>query len=66
MNKLTSIYFDFIRAIAAILVVFHHYSQHIIKAFHGGKTVFPPIGQEAVMVFFVLSGFVISWVAEVN
>ncbi|MEM6425329.1 MAG: acyltransferase [Cyanobacteria bacterium P01_D01_bin.128] len=66
MNKLTSIYFDFIRAIAAILVVFHHYSQHIIKAFHGGQTVFPPIGQEAVMVFFVLSGFVISWVAEVK
>ena len=66
MNKLTSLYFDFIRAIAAIIVVFHHYSQHIIKAFHDGQTVFPPIGQEAVMVFFVLSGFVISWVADVK
>lgn len=66
MNKLTSLYFDFVRAIAAIIVVFHHYSQHIIKAFHDGQTVFPPIGQEAVMVFFVLSGFLITWVAEVK
>jgi peptidoglycan/LPS O-acetylase OafA/YrhL len=61
MNPLTSLYLDFARAIAAIAVVFHHYSNHIV----GGKPrVFPDVGQEAVMVFFVLSGFVIRWVAE--
>jgi peptidoglycan/LPS O-acetylase OafA/YrhL len=61
MNLLTSLYLDFARAIAAIAVVFHHYNNHIV----GGKPrVFPDVGQESVMVFFVLSGFVISWVAE--
>jgi len=56
-----STYLDLVRAACAIAVVFHHYSNHIIKAF---PRVFPNVGQEAVMVFFVLSGFVISHVAR--
>jgi peptidoglycan/LPS O-acetylase OafA/YrhL len=61
MNKLTSLYLDFIRAFASICVVFYHYNNHIENA---GRRVFPNVGQEAVMIFFVLSGFVITWVIE--
>jgi hypothetical protein len=56
-----STYLDLVRAACAIAVVYHHYSNHIVKAF---PRVFPNVGQEAVMVFFVLSGFVISHVAR--
>lgn len=63
MNKLTSLYLDLIRSLASISIVLHHYNNHIIGS---DRNVFPPVGQEAVMVFFVLSGFVISWVVEVK
>lgn len=63
MTPLLSLYFDFVRALAAIIVVFHHYSQHLVKA-EFGRVVFPHLGQEAVITFFVLSGFVISWVVD--
>lgn len=63
MSPFLSLYFDFVRALAAILVVFHHYSQHLVKA-EFGRGVFPHLGQEAVITFFVLSGFVISWVVD--
>jgi peptidoglycan/LPS O-acetylase OafA/YrhL len=56
-----STYLDLVRAACAIAVVFHHYSKHIVRAF---PRVFPDVGQEAVMVFFVLSGFVIAHVAR--
>ena len=63
MTPFLSLYFDFIRALAAIIVVLHHYSQHLVKA-EFGRVVFPHLGQEAVITFFVLSGFVISWVVD--
>jgi peptidoglycan/LPS O-acetylase OafA/YrhL len=56
-----STYLDFVRAACAIAVVFHHYSNHIVRSF---PPAFPDVGQEAVMVFFVLSGFVIGHVAR--
>jgi peptidoglycan/LPS O-acetylase OafA/YrhL len=56
-----STYLDLVRAVCAIAVVFHHYSKHIAPAFPRG---FPDVGQEAVMLFFVLSGFVIAHVAR--
>ena len=56
-----STYLDLVRAACAIAVVFHHYSNHIVRAV---PRAFPNVGQEAVMVFFVLSGFVISHVAR--
>jgi peptidoglycan/LPS O-acetylase OafA/YrhL len=55
-----STYLDLVRAACAIAVVFHHYSKHIAHSF----ALFPNVGQEAVMVFFVLSGFVIAHVAR--
>ncbi len=63
MPSSLSLYFDFVRALAAIIVVLHHYSQHLVKA-EFGRVVFPHLGQEAVITFFVLSGFVISWVVD--
>jgi len=63
MNNLTSLYLDLVRVLAAFCVVFHHYNNHIIDV---NRQVFPNVGQEAVIVFFVLSGFVISWVVEVK
>ena len=54
-----STYLDLVRATCAIAVVFHHYSNRIVRTFP-----FPDVGQEAVMVFFVLSGFVIAHVAR--
>jgi peptidoglycan/LPS O-acetylase OafA/YrhL len=61
MNKTISLYLDTLRAIAAICVVFHHYNNHVTEA---GIKIFPSIGQEAVMVFFCMSGFVIAWVCD--
>ena len=58
MTPSFSTYLDLVRAASAIAVVFHHYSKHIVPG------VFPDVGQEAVMVFFVLSGFVITHVAR--
>lgn len=55
-----SLYLDLMRGLAALAVLFHHYSNHIAKL---GYRVFPDVGQEAVMVFFVMSGFVIAMVA---
>ncbi|MGH8046538.1 MAG: acyltransferase family protein [Chthoniobacterales bacterium] len=56
-----SLYLDLLRGAAALAVVFHHYSSHIAQV---GHKAFPDVGQEAVMVFFVMSGFVIAMVAD--
>lgn len=56
-----SIYLDLIRAVCAIAVVFHHYDKKIIG---GSVNLFPDVGQEAVVLFFVLSGLVIAHVAR--
>ena len=56
-----SIYLDLVRAVCAIAVVFHHYNTQIVRS---PEHVFPDVGQEAVTLFFVLSGFVIAHVAR--
>lgn len=61
MHKSVSIYLDLVRFIAALLVFFYHakYSR-----FDGGwLTEVGQYGHDAVMIFFVLSGFVITYVA---
>jgi len=54
-------YLDLIRALCAIAVVFHHYNTRIVE---GPQRVFPDVGQEAVVLFFVMSGFIIAHVAR--
>lgn len=60
LPTVTSLYLDLVRGLAAIAVVFHHYDRQLVD----GGGLFPDIGQEAVMAFFVLSGLVISWMAS--
>jgi peptidoglycan/LPS O-acetylase OafA/YrhL len=56
-----SLWLDFVRFACAIAVVeFHATNQHIA----GFTPVHWPLGLDAVMVFFVLSGFVIAFVAD--
>lgn len=58
-----SLYLDAVRFLAAVLVVLTHYVQHdLVSA--AGAAALPIWGREAVMVFFVLSGFVIAYSTE--
>jgi peptidoglycan/LPS O-acetylase OafA/YrhL len=59
MDKHFSRYLDLIRFLAAVLVVLTHYVQHGIIGTPAHPL--PLFGREAVMVFFVLSGFVIAY-----
>lgn len=63
MNKPFSLYLDLVRFMAAVLVVVAHYLHHGIV---GGNVamLMPDLGREAVIVFFVLSGFVIAYTTE--
>jgi len=64
MNKPTSIYLDLIRFFAAATVFIVHANY---DRFTGGLSVLwrmANLGNDAVMVFFVLSGFVIAYVAD--
>lgn len=64
MNKPTSIYLDLIRFLAAVTVFFVHANY---DRFTGGLPVLwrlKDLGNDAVMVFFVLSGFVIAYVSD--
>lgn len=61
INPAQSLYLDLLRGVAALAVVFYHYSRHIAQV---GHEAFPDVGQEAVMIFFVMSGFVIAMVAD--
>lgn len=58
MNKHFSLYLDLVRLCAALLVVLTHYVQQGLFA---PDAAIPLFGREAVMVFFVLSGFVIAY-----
>ena len=61
MNKQLSRYLDLLRAIAALLVLFAHLTDPTIT---DGAVKGPnQIGYSSVMIFFVLSGYVISYVA---
>jgi peptidoglycan/LPS O-acetylase OafA/YrhL len=59
MNKVFSLYLDLIRALAALVVVFYHYSNQVANGEWAHS--FPKIGQEAVILFFVFSGYVITY-----
>jgi peptidoglycan/LPS O-acetylase OafA/YrhL len=60
MNKSYSLYLDIVRLTAAVLVVLAHYCQHgIVSA--ALRPFVPELGREAVVIFFVLSGFVIAY-----
>jgi peptidoglycan/LPS O-acetylase OafA/YrhL len=60
MDKRFSLYLDLIRFLAAVLVVLSHYPQ--LRLMSGSAVaLIPNFGREAVIVFFVLSGFVIAY-----
>lgn len=62
MNRTTSLYLDAIRFLAAMVVFVSHAGQ---RRWSGGLLwQITPWGSEAVVVFFVLSGFVIGYVTE--
>jgi len=63
INTLQSRFIDLVRGSAAAAVLLHHYLKHYAN---NGAYAVPDFGQEAVMVFFVLSGFVIALVSETN
>ena len=57
MNKHFSLFLDLVRFTAAILVVLSHFGNHNI----GLPAAMPDFGREAVVVFFLLSGYVIAY-----
>lgn len=64
MQRSLSVYLDLLRFMAAIIVVIVHANY---DRFTGGLPVFSwlaSLGNDAVMVFFVLSGFVIAYVTD--
>lgn len=60
MDKNFSLYLDLTRFLAAFLVVLSHYSAHGLFG-PAVKAAGHNLGRESVMVFFILSGFVIAW-----
>ena len=62
MRRGTSLYLDLIRFIAAFLVFVDHYSGHNLTG--GLLYQLAPFGAEAVVVFFVLSGYVIAYATD--
>lgn len=59
MSRAFSLYLDAVRFLAALLVLFYH-ANWIYRP----GIVFTSLGHEAVVIFFVLSGFVIAYVAD--
>ncbi len=59
MSRAFSLYLDAIRFLAALLVLFYH-ANWIYRP----GILFTSLGHEAVVIFFVLSGFVIAYVAD--
>lgn len=65
MNRFLSTFLDFGRICAAVLVFIHHLEQLFPQAFKSKLlSVFASFGHDAVIFFFVLSGFVIGYVAN--
>ncbi len=62
MDKNTSILLDIIRFTAAIFVFLDHFSQ--VRFSGGSLSYFSPFGHSAVIAFFVISGYVIAFVAD--
>jgi peptidoglycan/LPS O-acetylase OafA/YrhL len=61
VNRATSIYLDFVRFAASFVVFLAHATR---ESFATGWPPFGSFGYDAVMVFFVLSGYVIAFVAS--
>lgn len=61
MNREFSIYLDLVRFLSALIVVVHHSNDRRIIT---DPVLFAGYGNSAVMVFFVLSGFVIAYVTD--
>src|SRR6516164_6699219 len=61
MNKTTSLYLDFLRVIAAFGVMLVHANQ---VWFSNGLFLRPEYGHKLVMVFFVLSGYLIAFTVD--
>lgn len=64
MNRAMSVYLDLVRFLAALVVFIIHANY---ERFTGGIPIlwrFSRLGNDAVMVFFVLSGFVIAYVVD--
>jgi len=61
LPQTSSLYLDFTRFLSAAIVFFYHLSY---GGFGGNWIPLHHIGGDAVMVFFVLSGFIISYTAE--
>jgi peptidoglycan/LPS O-acetylase OafA/YrhL len=59
LSKTFSLYLDAVRFLAALLVLFFH-ANWIYRP----EILFTSLGHEAVVIFFVLSGFVIAYVAD--
>jgi peptidoglycan/LPS O-acetylase OafA/YrhL len=65
MKKYFSCYLDFVRFAAALLVVLDHYVHlHVVSG--SAARLMPALGREAVIIFFVLSGFVIAYTTQVK
>ncbi len=65
MNKHYSLYLDVVRFLASLFVVLDHFRQHQILDDISGRFV-PEIGREAVIIFFILSGYVIAYTTEIK
>lgn len=63
LSETFSLYLDLTRFVAALMVVLAHYLQYNIVTGDLASLI-PSMGREAVVVFFVLSGFVIAYVTE--
>ena len=64
MQPATSVYLDLVRFLAAAVVFFGHAYPQRLTGGLPGLWRFGGLGHDAVMVFFVLSGFVIAYVAD--
>jgi peptidoglycan/LPS O-acetylase OafA/YrhL len=60
VSKALSVYLDLLRFLAAVVVFLHH----LPRVTGGGYELASEYGEDAVMVFFVLSGFVIAHVVD--
>jgi peptidoglycan/LPS O-acetylase OafA/YrhL len=63
LDQAFSLYLDLTRFAAALMVVITHYLQYGVIT-GGLASVIPSMGREAVVIFFVLSGFVIAYVTK--
>ena len=62
MNRITSVYLDLVRFLAAVVVLLVHLRYERFTS--GWLLSFKNYGNDAVMVFFVLSGFVIAYCVD--